>query len=90
LRAEGGKTVNLVPQATRFELDPLPMSANEVLLIMQAVANGGLTEHFRFGRVEFELRLEDGSVLTGSSTNRAARGSHSNSVIHYPPYKTKE
>src|SRR6266511_2305697 len=52
-------------RGTRFELDPLPGSEKRVVALARAIASGGLSERVWPGRVKFELRLEDGTVLRG-------------------------
>jgi len=49
-------------RGTRFDLDALPASAEEVTALAFAIAGGGLTERVRGNRVvDFTLRLDDGT-----------------------------
>ena len=72
---------------TRFELPPLPDSTSELVRLVKGVAHGGLTETMQRGRVSFELRLDDGIVLTGASSRLSSpSGTGGRRVIHYEGY----
>jgi hypothetical protein len=73
-------------RGTRFELDPLPGSAAEVLQLVRSVSSGHLTEEIRRGVVTFKLRLDDQTVLTGRSSPGLISRSEEPRAIEYLPY----
>jgi len=74
-------------QGTRFELDPLPASAEEVTALALAIAGGGLTERIRRNRVDFTVRLDDGTVREGSQGSAFALRLGPSEEVQYPPYR---
>jgi hypothetical protein len=73
-------------RGTRFELDPLPGSAAEVLRLVRSVSSGHLTEEIRRGVVTFKLRLDDQTVLTGRSRAGLISRSKEPRAFEYLPY----
>ncbi len=70
----------------RFELDALPASENRVLELALAIAGGGLEERLWPGRVKFELRLQDGTVVTGGSTSSLIPRPGKSRAVRYASY----
>jgi hypothetical protein len=72
-------------RGTRFELDPLPSSGAETLQLVRSVSNGHLTEHIRRGVVNFELRVDEQTLLTGRSGSSLI-ATDSPQTVDYLPY----
>jgi hypothetical protein len=69
----------------RFELDGPESASAEAMGLARAVASGRLTERVRWRRVRFEIELEDGAVVSGSSS--LGPGATGERGIHvYAPY----
>jgi hypothetical protein len=70
-------------RGTRFELDPLPDSREELLAILNGIARGGLREEIGRLGVKFQLALQSGETRSGRVVRRTGskRG-----VARYGPY----
>jgi hypothetical protein len=55
---------------TRFELNPLPDAASELLEILNGVAEGGLHEQVGRLGIKFRLTLKSGETRTGRVVHR--------------------
>jgi hypothetical protein len=73
-------------KGTRFELDPLPDSEEEVLQLVQSIVKGTLSEQFGPRGIKFRLVVEQQSVLTGRSSFGLQRRTKKSTAIRYAPY----
>ena len=72
-------------RATRFELDPLPLSGDEVKDILDAVAAGRLNERAGWFGVKFKLDLRSGRTLSGRVVGRGVQ----RGTVRYQPYQSQ-
>lgn len=71
---------------TRFELDPVPTCLPELTELTQSIVQGRLVESISIDRVDFELVLSDGRVVTGGQMQGLFRRRKLTSRLTYLPY----
>jgi hypothetical protein len=73
-------------EGTRVELGALEESQREVEAIVGSVARGGLTETIAPRGVEFLLRMDGSTDLTGSKRGAGIPVVNHTSTVHYAPW----
>lgn len=73
-------------RGTRFELDALPASIDELDEILDAIARGRLCERGGVLALSFKLELRSGRVLAGRFFGRGGR----RGLTQYDPYRPRD